>query len=180
MADSITTKRAMATALKTLLTEQSFSKISIGAICDECKMNRKSFYYHFKDKYDLVNWIFDDEITELITKSESKDIWTGFLLLCNYFYENRAYYRKVLKIEGQNSFYDHFREICANSFLSQVTDKTHEKSIVFQINLMSDILISAIKRWLLEKDCMSAEEFVSLLEHFATTSAKRILEHSNE
>ena len=21
-------------------------------------MNRKSFYYHFRDKYDLVNWIF--------------------------------------------------------------------------------------------------------------------------
>ena len=24
-------------------------------------MNRKSFYYHFKDKFDLVNWIFDVE-----------------------------------------------------------------------------------------------------------------------
>ena len=37
---------------------KSFAKISISDLCEECGLNRKSFYYHFKDKYDLVNWIF--------------------------------------------------------------------------------------------------------------------------
>lgn len=31
----------------------------------KCGMNRKSFYYHFCDKYDLVNWIFDTEFSEI-------------------------------------------------------------------------------------------------------------------
>ena len=35
-------------------------------------MNRKSFYYHFKDKYDLVNWIFDTEITKIFFREEWK------------------------------------------------------------------------------------------------------------
>ena len=53
------TKQAFADALRKLLEQKPFAKISVSHICEECGMNRKSFYYHFKDKYDLVNWIFD-------------------------------------------------------------------------------------------------------------------------
>lgn len=51
------TKQAFADALRKLLEQKPFAKISVSHICEECGMNRKSFYYHFKDKYDLVNWI---------------------------------------------------------------------------------------------------------------------------
>ena len=66
MADSNITKRALATSLKELMAEQPFGKINVAQICERCNMNRKSFYYHFKDKYDLVNWIFDTEFIELL------------------------------------------------------------------------------------------------------------------
>ena len=59
MADSNVTKRALATAMKQLMAKEPFSKISVGDICQVCQMNRKSFYYHFRDKYDLVNWHFE-------------------------------------------------------------------------------------------------------------------------
>ena len=55
MADSSITKNALAMALKQLMKTQGFDKISVSEICKECGMNRKSFYYHFRDKYDLVN-----------------------------------------------------------------------------------------------------------------------------
>ena len=58
MADSNVTKRALAEGLKQLMERRPFAKISVGDICESCNMNRKSFYYHFRDKYDLVNWIF--------------------------------------------------------------------------------------------------------------------------
>ena len=61
MADSNITKRALAAALKELMDEMSFDKITIVHICNKCEMNRKSFYYHFKDKYELVNWIYYTE-----------------------------------------------------------------------------------------------------------------------
>ena len=68
MADSNITKRALAEALKELMEEKSFSKISVADICGKCNMNRKSFYYHFKDKYDLVNWIFDTEFISVMSR----------------------------------------------------------------------------------------------------------------
>ena len=61
MADSNITKKIMAEALKELSETMPFAKISIGDICKHCNMSRKTFYYHFKDKEDLVNWIFDTE-----------------------------------------------------------------------------------------------------------------------
>ena len=50
MPDSNITKRALASSLKRLMETKPFAKISVGDICAACEMNRKSFYYHFKDK----------------------------------------------------------------------------------------------------------------------------------
>ena len=50
MADSNITKNALAASLKNLMREKPFEKISVSDICEACGMNRKSFYYHFKDK----------------------------------------------------------------------------------------------------------------------------------
>ena len=49
MADSNITKRALASALKELMESTPFTKITVSDICAKCNMNRKSFYYHFKD-----------------------------------------------------------------------------------------------------------------------------------
>ena len=74
-------------------------------------MNRKSFYYHFKDKFDLVNWIYDVEYLGHVKIGDSLLGWDSVLHVCVYFYENRSFYRKILKVEDQNSFQNHFREI---------------------------------------------------------------------
>ena len=114
MADSNITKRALATSLKELMAEQLFDKINVAQICERCNMNRKSFYYHFKDKYDLVNWIFDTEFIELLKHENLSagyaEHWAFIEKPCRYFYQNHSFYRKALQIKGQNSFSDHFRE----------------------------------------------------------------------
>ena len=68
--DSNITKHALSQALKELIKTQPLKKISVGKICEACGMNRKSFYYHFKDKYELINWIF---CTEFISTIEGDD-----------------------------------------------------------------------------------------------------------
>ena len=82
MADSNITKRALAEALREQMNIEPFGKISVGEICDRCQMNRKSFYYHFRDKYDLVNWIFDTEFLTIVKNCESEDPWGILTDLC--------------------------------------------------------------------------------------------------
>ena len=90
MADSNITKKALAESMKTLLGTMPFSKISVSDICEVCGMNRKSFYYHFRDKYDLINWIFHTEFYEAACAKPYEDGWEFILGICKYFYSNHA------------------------------------------------------------------------------------------
>ena len=100
MPDSNITKKALAMAMKELMEQIPFSKISVSDICEKCGMNRKSFYYHFKDKYDLVNWIFDVEFFQAVhVRDYNLPNWSWRFLedSCQYFYENQSFYRKALQ-----------------------------------------------------------------------------------
>lgn len=174
MADSNITKQALAGAFKELIREQSFEKISVSDICDHCHMNRKSFYYHFRDKYDLVNWIFDTELVELnqvkaLYMSGNSygfdDQWKNIEVVCNYFYENRTFYRRVLKVDGQNSFASHFREFIRPLLRLRVEDLlevTDVPELVYDFTV--DGVLCAIERWLTDKNGISAEEFMFSLK----------------
>ena len=50
-------KRALEASLKKLLLQKPLNKITINDITEDCGVNRMTFYYHFKDIYDLVDWI---------------------------------------------------------------------------------------------------------------------------
>ena len=53
---SQTTKRALEASLKKLLLQKPLSKITVSDLTEDCGVSRMTFYYHFKDIYDLVEW----------------------------------------------------------------------------------------------------------------------------
>lgn len=179
MADSIITKKALAASLRDLMTELPFEKIQVSQICDRCGISRKSFYYHFKDKYDLLNWIFD---TEFHAFAEAFQVDADFdnrieLLqeICNYFYENRDFYSKALKSEGQNSFPEHVREYCLPLIKRRLTYLLGENAADdFAVNFFTDACMSAIERWLTDSKPIPAEQFVSKLKVFIQSGAVAI------
>ena len=164
MADSNITKRALAVALKELMQEIPFAKISVANICEKCDMNRKSFYYHFRDKYDLVNWIYDTEFITVVRRKSVADIGEFLEELCAYFYANRDFYRKALQIEGQNSFKEHFRELLLPVVAEYLKTVFPERTLqAFHVNFYADALVCALERWMLDKNGVPAEEFAGLL-----------------
>lgn len=170
MADSNITKLALSNALKELLKEQSFEKISVSDICQRCHMNRKSFYYHFRDKYDLVNWIFDTEFIALMQENQLDfnladysfdERWRSIEIHCRYFYENRRFYRRVLTEEGQNSFAAHFREFLQPILRLRVEALLDQDDVPQMVyDFVVDGIVCAIERWLLDKECAPVEEFM--------------------
>ena len=74
------TKRAMSAALKNLLREKKLNKITVQDIADECGINRQTFYYHFQDIYDLVEWTCIEHTEKVIKENKTYDTWQeGFL-----------------------------------------------------------------------------------------------------
>lgn len=160
MADSNITKRALAASLKELMEEKPFEKINVGDICEKCDMNRKSFYYHFKDKYDLVNWIFDTEFISVAHTKNYEDVWDLLIALSNFFYENRNFYRRALCIKGQNSFSDHFKELILPVISNRIQSFSDEEILEFQVTFIADAVVIAIQKWLIENSTIEPEEFV--------------------
>lgn len=168
MADSSITKMALANSLKALMQEKSFNKISINDICAGCCMNRKSFYYHFQDKYDLLNWIFDTEFREFALRSSRLETWDLMLSLCYYLYENRKFYRKALEIDGQNSFRSHLYDFLYEKFYNElevlfIEDIYGTSLDKIQAQFITDGVMCALERWLLSHSNMTADEFIEKL-----------------
>lgn len=113
MSASEFTKYMIARSMKELLKFRSFENISVADIAQHCHISRNTIYYHFKDKYDIVTWIFSSEITPIMEKPYAVGLWTNHLLdLCRYLRQNRDFYTKVLHDHGQNSFYEYLISFC--------------------------------------------------------------------
>lgn len=165
MADSNITKRALAAALQKLMADNSFDKINVGQICQLCGMNRKSFYYHFRDKYDLLNWIFDTEFIALAAGSGKSSSWDMIEALCLYFYQNRSFYIKALRTSGPNSFPEHLREFCLPLLKNRLKLLMGEAGTdPFILDFYADAFLCAIERWLIGREPMPPEDFVKKLK----------------
>ena len=152
-----------------------FTKISVGDICKNCGMSRKSFYYHFKDKEDLVNWIFEIEFIEHARNNTYESVWAAMDDLIRYFYANRIFYSKILKYEGQNSFSDYFNELLHTVFFEQLqTIVKNPKAKDFQINFVADGILCMLKRWLKSEECIHPEELIDGLKDGAHIMADYI------
>ena len=102
---SLITKKIIAYSLKDLMKTKDFQKISIKEIMEQADYRRQTFYDHFADKYELLDWIYQQEITEIIEHFISYEHWTKIIpRMLHYFEKNLKFYEKALLITENNSF----------------------------------------------------------------------------
>ena len=183
MANSDFTKFMIARGLKQLLETNSFLDISVGDIAQHCKISRNTFYYHFRDKYDVISWIFYTEITPLIGDTISMDQWgSGMRALCRYMQENKSFYVNVLQFEGQNSFADCLMDFYQNLVRTLIVNAGGEQLLKpnqikmisrFYAHGMSGVLLDWVKNGMVRdpdstvstlEDLLSGEIFAQIVE----------------
>lgn len=113
-------KYQFASALNTLMKTQPLDKISVTQIVEEADVTRPTFYRHFKDKYDLVNWYFDKLAQRSfrqmgISMSFREGLITKFRLM----QEEKIFFRSAFLSENQNCLIDYDYE-CIYQFYSEV------------------------------------------------------------
>lgn len=75
---------ALEAQLKKLLLQKPLNKITINDITEDCGVNRMTFYYHFKDIYDLVDWILVEDASKILEGRQSFETWNeAFLDFCS-------------------------------------------------------------------------------------------------
>ena len=99
---SQTTKRALEASLKKLLLQKPLNKITINDITEDCGVNRMTFYYHFKDIYDLVDWILVEDASKILEGRQSFETWDeAYLDILHQLQENKTLVLNVYRSVGR-------------------------------------------------------------------------------
>ena len=92
------TKRALEQSLKNLLMKKPLTKITVGDIADDCGINRMTFYYHFKDIYDLVEWSCLEDAKRALDEKKTYETWQqGLLQIFEAVQENKPFILNVYR-----------------------------------------------------------------------------------
>lgn len=173
MSNNAITEQAIATALKDMLKEQPLSKISVKLITKYCHISRNTFYYHFKDKYELINWIFySDMVKNVNSFTDPTKLTDSFINVFKYLYNNRRFYLACFQYVGQNSLYEYLYDIYYELWLINIDMRYSEASLKLtedELQLMAKLhahsVVGLISDWV--KDGIQ-DNYMTYFEHLHT------------
>lgn len=90
------TKLAISQALLDLMQEQPLKHITVQDIMDRTHMKRQSFYYHFQDVYDVLEWEVDRRLFQNLAFDPEQEYEDWHIDLMDLLLQDRSFYRKVL------------------------------------------------------------------------------------
>lgn len=151
------TKRALAASLKKMMEKKPLSKITVTDLAQECGINRHTFYYHFRDIYDLVQWIFLSETEYVLEQIKGEDSWQlGMKWMFDYALENKKFVTGTLRSASK----EHLTGFLVQqiySLIRQVVDRESqdiaisEEKKVFVATFYSHGITGIVMDWI-EKD----------------------------
>lgn len=176
MSESLITKKAIAQSVKELMKKEDLRKISVSDIVQNCGVNRQTFYYHFKDKYDLVNWIYYNEVVSAVSSQKSFHDWSEVLLeILSIMKREKYFYRNALNVTGQNAFQDYFFNL-TKSLLAEIIGtleegkKIREEDKNFIAEFYTYGLVGIVIQWARNGMKEQPKELVDKLRYFIDDS----------
>ena len=148
------TKEALGSALKKMMAVKAIDKITIKDLVEICGVNRQTFYYHFDDVYDLLEWVFEEDAKRVLPKEVVYERWQeDVMIFFEYLYENRTF---TLNVFNSNSrlymlrFLKTRLESCIRSFAVIVSEgrSIDRNDFDFVIEFYTNGIIGLISQWL--------------------------------
>ena len=162
----LNTSQILFNSLKELLKVKTFDKITVSDITNNCGASRTTFYYHFKDKYELSCWEFDKYMQQITNKmsKEKTNLKSNTLHALAYLEQNKEYYANLIKYDGQNSFYNTFLQIFlknTNSYYKRLLGVTKlSEALNFSLEYNAAAHTYIIFRWI-KSGCKMQKERLS-------------------
>lgn len=165
------TKENLAESFLELAQKKRIDKITITEITDNCGMSQPTFYHHFKDKYDLIVWIYTFRVSELMGRIDNKSyLWKDTLLDgARYYAENSEFIQNALKhTGGQDSFIEYVRKRNTEFLKAEVQKKLMTEFIPDEIMGMIEVYVYGtvqyMLRWLMNDMPLSPEQLAYIWE----------------
>ena len=118
------TKLALEAALKKELLMKSLDKITINELAEDCGISRMAFYYHFKDIYDLVEWVCVEDGTKALQGKKTYENWQeGFCQIFEAVQENKPFIMNVYRCVDRQKIESYLNELTYQLIADVVEEK---------------------------------------------------------
>ena len=173
-----TTKKALADALKKMMVIKPIDRITVNDLVETCGVSRQTFYYHFDDVYDLLEWVFEEDANANLPREVVYDNWKQDVTLWfKYLYDNAAF---ALNVYNSNSRLYMLRYIkgrlgaCIRSFSEIVAENRaiDRADFEFIVEFYSNIVVGLISQWM--------DQGMVLPKEITTDKVLKVLDNSIE
>lgn len=181
-------KREMSRALKELAKTSDLKTISVTQLTDYCGMSRGTFYNHFLDIYDLINWTFETDVVEPLQQyiAGHDKTWAGITQQClEKMYAERSFYTQAVRRRGQNSLRDYMRQRNLDSWKMLIAkymgdNKTFDPDVLdFIERYTSQAVGNMIIKWA-EDGMPIPPEKMAYMDKVATRGIYGLIDAANE
>lgn len=148
------TKRALEQSLKNLLLKKPLTKITLSDIADDCGINRMTFYYHFKDIYDLVEWSCLEDAKHALDEKKTYETWQqGLLQIFEAVKENKPFILNVYRCVHREQVEKYLQPLVDQLILGVINEETGNMTIrdedkQFIAQIYSYIFIGLMLDWI--------------------------------
>ncbi|MDO4620696.1 MAG: TetR/AcrR family transcriptional regulator C-terminal domain-containing protein [Lachnospiraceae bacterium] len=105
------TKYLYAEHLTEMLKEKTFDKIRVTELVKRSGTTPPTFYYHFKDKYELVAWMYLRDFSDVVGYEEAEYSPERLARIMQKMEGKRAFYKKVFASDSQNSIANYIHNL---------------------------------------------------------------------
>ncbi len=156
------TKLWIADKMKELMKKKPLDKIRITEICQTAEIERSTFYYHFRDKYELVAWIFfqSADRTNLINPHDAAESMKQMK-------NDMLFYKRAYEDTSQNALWQYMLEYFSAKY-TELAKKmsgrdTLDAQLLFNIRFYCYGAVGMTKEWVLQDNLTSAETIVQMM-----------------
>lgn len=163
------TKRAIEQSLKNLLLKKPLTKITISDISEDCGINRMTFYYHFKDIYDLVEWVCLEDARQALEEKKTYDTWQqGFVQIFEAVRENRPFVMNVYRCVHREQVEKYLKPLVDSLLLGVINEEAagmtvRDEDKAFIAQVYSYMFVGLMLDWIRDDMREDPETLVSRL-----------------
>lgn len=181
-------KRELGKTLMHLSEKKPLESITVSELAKECGVSRGTFYNHFFDIYDLINWIFENDIVEPLQDyiASHDTSWSGITQQClEKMYANRNFYCQALRYTGQNNLQDYMRKRNFDSWKMLIEGymgkaKTFDPDLLeFYERYTAEAIANTVIEWA-RRGMRTPPERMAHMDYVATRGIYGLIDSANE
>ncbi|MCR4668799.1 MAG: TetR/AcrR family transcriptional regulator, partial [Clostridia bacterium] len=167
------TKLWIADKMSELMKHKPLAKIRVTEICKAAGVERPTFYYHFRDKYDLVAWMFFSKAygTDVISVRSSARAMSTMK-------NDLIFYKRAYEDSSQNALWKYMVEYFTKRYTDLAKQKlgtdTLDTQLSYSIRFYCMGAVGMTREWVLNDNITSAETVVTMMFASMPESMRKI------